>query len=184
MNTEYTASSMKTRAVRNLLFLFAACAVLFACLSSCKVSYSFTGASISPEIKTFTVKPFSKTASLGPASLRQTLTEKLKDKFISQTSLAPVDQNGDLVFEGTITSYSISPISIQANETAAKNRLTISVNVKFTNIRDEKQNFEATFTRYEDYTSTLNLAAVEEGLITTINEQLVDDIFNKAVINW
>jgi hypothetical protein len=158
--------------------------------SSCNVNYSFSGASISPEVKTFTVKFFTKTASLGPASLSQTFTEKLKDKFVSQTTLANVEKNGDLTFEGSITNYSITPISIQSNETAAQNRLTISVNVKFTNLKDEKQNFETTFSRYADYSSSKNLTSpdgpstLEDRLISEINEQLVDDIFNKAVINW
>jgi hypothetical protein len=116
--------------------------------------------------------------------LSQTFTEKLKDKFISQTSLALADKNGDLTFEGSITNYSVTPISIQTNEIAAQNRLTISVNVKFTNLKDEKQNFETSFSRYADYESTKNLATIEDQLITEINDQLVDDIFNKAVINW
>ena len=167
---------------------FPACAlfigILCASFSSCKVGYSFSGASISPEVKTFTVKFFTKTASLGPASLSQTFTEKLKDKFISQTNLGLVDKNGDLTFEGAITNYYVSPISIQTNEIAASNRLTITVNVKFTNLKDEKQNFESSFSRYADYESTKNLAVIEDQLITEINDQLVDDIFNKAVINW
>ena len=158
--------------------------VLCLFLPSCKVGYSFTGASISPEVKTFTVKFFTKTASLGPASLSQRFTEKLKDKFISQTSLANVDRNGDLTFEGTITNYTISPIAIQSNEIAAQNRLSITVSVTFTNIKDEKQNFETSFTRYQDYESSRNLATLENELIEGIYDQLVDDIFNKAVINW
>lgn len=169
-----------------------ASACVFICLlltlstsfNSCKVSYSFSGASISPEVKTFTVKFFNKTASLGPASLSQTFTEKLKDKFISETNLIHAEKNGDLTFEGTISNYAIAPIAIQANETAAKNRLTITVDVKFTNLKDEKQNFETSFSRYTDYDSDKNLSAIEGELITIINEQLVDDIFNKAVINW
>src|SRR5436189_5920813 len=96
-------------------------------IASCKVNYSMTGASISPDIKTFTVKYFSKTASLGPASLSQTFTEKLKDKFISQTNLASVPKDGDLVFEGAITNYTVVPIAVQPNETASQNRLTITV---------------------------------------------------------
>ena len=158
--------------------------LLYAFLPSCKVGYSFSGASISPEVKTFTVKFFTKTAALGPASLSQNFTEKLKDKFISQTSLALADKNGDLTFEGSITNYTIAPIAIQANEVAAQNRLSITVNVKFTNLKDEKQNFETSFTRYVDYDATKNLSSLETGLIEEINTQLVDDIFNKAVINW
>ena len=114
----------------------------------------------------------------------QTFTEKLKDKFVSQTSLALSDRNADLTFEGSISSYSVSPIAIQTNETAAQNRLTITVTVKFTNVKDEKQNFETTFVRYSDYDSNQNIASVEDQLIDDIFTQIIDDIFNKAVINW
>jgi len=175
---------MKSKTIIRLFFYSSMYIVLCTFLSTCKVGYSFSGASISPDVKTFTVKYFNKTASLGPAYLSQRFTEKLKDKFISQTTLTHVDKNGDLTFEGAITNYSIAPIAIQANETAAQNRLSISVNVKFTNLKDEKQNFETSFTRYKDYKSDLNLAQYEEGFIAEIYDQIVDDIFNKAVINW
>ncbi|HNP47402.1 MAG TPA: LptE family protein [Bacteroidia bacterium] len=158
--------------------------LLFAGFTSCKVNYSLSGASISPDVKTLTVKFFQKTAALGPASLSQTFTEALKDKFISQTNLSIVDREGDLTFEGSISNYTIQPLAIQANETAAKNRLSITVNVKFTNIKDEKQNFETGFTRYADFESSQNISSVEDQLIKEIDDQLVDDIFNKAVINW
>ncbi len=143
-----------------------------------------TGASISPEVKTISIRFFQKTAGLGPASLGQTFTEALKDKFISQTNLSLVERDGDLTFEGSIPGYTIMPLAIQANEIAAQNRLSITVNVKFTNLKDEKQNFETTFTRFADFESTLNIASVEDQLIKEINEQIIDDIFNKAVINW
>lgn len=143
-----------------------------------------TGASISPEIKTVNIGYFTKTAALGPPSLSQTFTERLKQKFINETSLSVVSTSADLTFQGTITGYTITPQAIQANETAAKNRLSITVNVKFVNSKDEKQNFETSFTRFADYPSTNSLASAEDALITEINEQLVNDIFNKAVINW
>jgi hypothetical protein len=143
-----------------------------------------SGASVSPDVKTINIKYFTKTAPLGPPSLSQTFTERLKDKFLTQTNLSIINDKADLTLEGSITAYSITPQAIQANETAAKNRLSISVSVKFTNIKDEKQNFETSFTRFADYESTLNIGSLEEGLITEINEQLVDDIFNRAFINW
>ena len=157
---------------------------LLIALSACHVNYSMSGASIAPDVKTVTVKYFTKTAALGPTSMSQTFTEKLKDKFLSQTSLAVVDKNADLNFEGTISGYTVAPIAIQTNEVAAQNRLTITVNVKFTNVKDEKQNFETSFSRYSDYSSSQNLSAVEETLIADIYTQLVDEIFNKVVINW
>lgn len=152
--------------------------------TGCKVNYSLSGASISPDVKTIAVRYFSKTAALGPSSLSQQFTEALKEKFISQTSLSIAEKGADLTLEGTISGYSIQPLAIQANETAAKNRLTISVSVKFTNLKDEKQNFDTGFSRFADFESSQNIAAVEDQLIKEINEQLVDDIFNKAVINW
>ena len=158
--------------------------ILLLAQSSCKVNYSLSGASIAPDVKSIAIKYFPKTAALGPSSLSQTFTEKLKDKFLTQTSLTLVNANADLTLEGAIIGYAISPQAIQANENAARNRLTITVSVKFTNLKDEKQNFETAFTRYADYESTLNITDIEDRLITDINDQLVDDIFNKAMINW
>jgi hypothetical protein len=143
-----------------------------------------SGASISPEAKTIAIKYFPKTAALGPSALSAAFTEQLKDKFESQTKLTLVNGAADLTLEGAITAYVITPQAIQANETAAFNRLSITVNVKFTNLKDEKQNFETSFTRYTDYSSTQNITTIEESLIKEINSQLVEDIFNKAVINW
>ena len=170
--------------VRRYFAVFCSLLFAFCIFSGCKVNYSLSGTSISPDTKTLAVKYFTKTASLGPASMSQTFTEKLKDKFLSQTSLAVVERNADLTFEGSISGYTVAPIAIQTNEVAAQNRLTITVSVKFTNVKDEKQNFETTFSRYSDYTSNQNLTAVEEQLIADIYTQLIDDIFNRAVINW
>lgn len=143
-----------------------------------------SGASISPEVKTITVKYFNKTAALGPPALAQVFTEKLKEKFVSQTSLTPVERNGDVQFEGTITAFTVTPQAILPNEIAAKNRLSISVNVKYTNRIDEKNNFESSFTRFTDYDSQANYSSVEDQLIKEVTDQLIDDIFNKAFINW
>ena len=152
--------------------------------SSCSVNYSFTGASISPKVKTVTIQYFPNQASLVVPTLSRALTDALRDYFTSQTNLVLVDKGGDLNIEGTITGYVVQPIAIQGNETAAMNRLTITVNVIFTNKTDEKQNFETNFSRYEDYQSTLNLSSVQDGLIKQINDKLVQDVFNKAVVNW
>ena len=143
-----------------------------------------SGASIAPDVKTIAIKFFKKTSPLGPSSLSQNFTEKLKDKFLTQTNLSLVNGAADLTLEGSISAYTITPQAIQANESAATNRLSITVNVKFTNLKDEKQNFETPFTRFSEYNSTQNLTSIEEALISDINTQLVEDIFNKSVINW
>lgn len=152
--------------------------------TSCRVSYSFTGASISPEVKTVSIPYLPNNSGLVVPTLSRTITDGLRDYFTSQTNLVLIDRNGDLTLDGAITQYSVQPVAIQGNETAAMNRLTIVVNIKFTNSNDPKQNWESTFSRYQDYSSSFNLNAVQDGLIRDITEQLVQDIFNKAVVNW
>jgi hypothetical protein len=156
---------------------------------SCKVNYSFTGASIAPDVKTISIQYFSSYAPLAKPTYSQTFTEALRDIFLSQTNLSFVPKGGDLQFEGAVTTYNAAPIAIQGTDAnglnkAAQNRLSITVKVKFVNNKDEKQNFETTFTRFADFPTTSALAAEEDRLIKEINNQLVQDIFNKAVINW
>ncbi|MDP4281101.1 MAG: LptE family protein [Bacteroidota bacterium] len=161
--------------------------MLLACMLvtyGCKVNYSFTGASISPDVRTISIPVISNNAPLVVPTLSHTLTDAVRDYFTSQTNLVMVDRNGDLSVEGTITGYDIQPVAIQGNEKAAMNRLTITISVKFTNRKDQKQNFENSFSRYEDYLSTQSLASVQDGLIKDITDQLVQDIFNKSVANW
>ncbi len=163
----------------------AALVAVMALLSGCSMKYSFTGASIPPEAKTFSVAQFPNMALLVNPLLSNTLTEELKDRFMRQTSLIMVQTNGDLSFTGTITDYRTAPMAIQAGtDKAAQNRLTITVKVQFVNNIDPKANFDVQFTQYADYDSSRSLDEVESTLVTVIVEKLVDDIFNKAVVNW
>ena len=156
--------------------------VLFA-IAGCK-PYSFSGASTTPEMKTVSVQYFPNNAALVQPTLSQSLTEALNERLIGETSLSLIEQSGDLSFEGAITNYAVTPVAILQNETAAMNRLTVSIHVKFTNNIDAKLSYETNFMRYEDYLSTSDLSAVEDQLIQSINDQLVEDIFNKALVNW
>ena len=164
---------------------------LITIFSSCGF-YSFTGASISPDVKTFSVDYFNNKATTVNASLSSVFTEMIKEHFTRQTSLEQIENKGDLSFEGEITSYTIKPIAIQANETARQNRLTIKVLVKFENKKDETKNFKTTFSRYRDFSASDDLGSLpedednvlEEILMQEICSELVEDIFNKAVINW
>lgn len=92
--------------------------------------------------------------------------------------------NGDLKFEGTIIDYNVAPVAIQSNDQAANNRLTVTVNVKYFNKFDEAKNFDLNFTRFADYPTSSSLSAQEDALLTEINRQLTEDIFNKAFNNW
>jgi hypothetical protein len=152
-------------------------------MAGCGV-YSFTGASIPPDAKTISITYFTNVAQYVEPSLSQSLTDALRDRFLSQTSLAFTTEGGDLQIEGTITEYATRPVAIQGNETAALNRLTITVKVKFSNLPDPTKDFETSFTRFLDYPSSNDLSAVKDQLISQIDQALVDDIFNKAVVNW
>lgn len=166
------------------IFLSAVFLPLLVLLQGCTMSYSFTGASIPVQAKTISIAYFPNEALLVYPTLSSTFTDALRDRFTSQTRLDLVNFNGDLSIEGKITGYAIQPIAIQGNDVAAKNRLTITVKVTFVNKYDESQNFEESFSRFEDYDSSSNLNDVQDQLIETITEALVDDIFNKAVVNW
>ena len=146
--------------------------------------YSFTGASIPAEAKTVSVTYFPTHAQLVNPLLSNDFTSALRDAIMNQTPLEMVESGGDLAFEGEITDYRTTPVAITAAQTAAMNRLTITVKVRFSNRFDETKDFEQSFSHYEDYPSDQDLNAVQDNLTGVIVEALVEDIFNKAVVNW
>ncbi len=146
--------------------------------------YSFKDAAIDPNIKTFTVDYFdNKAAEINP-KLSQAFTERLKDEILTQSNLDETAQKPDVEFAGFISKYTVNPIAPQAGETSSMSRLTIAVNVDYTNHVNEKGSWQSTFSRYADFDATQTLTAVEDQLIEEINNQLVDDIFRKAFVNW
>lgn len=182
---ENSKNIMKLKTIRiSVVIVTLACMVVL--LNSCGV-YSFTGASISPNVKTISIAYFANNAQFVQPTFSQKFTDALRDKFRTQTNLMIVNKGGDLNIEGEITGYDPNqPIAIQggADQTASLYRLNVTVNVRFTNKKDEKQNFESIFTTYKDYGRDTRFADVEEKFIDEINEKLVQDIFNKAVVNW
>jgi hypothetical protein len=152
--------------------------------NSCKIAYSFTGANISPAVRTFSVYYFPNRARLVNPTLSQSFTEALKEKLQRQTSLNELAEDGDLVFEGQITGYEVRPMAIQKDDMAAQNRLTISVRVKYTNAVDPDQNLDRTFSAFEDFDSSSTLTDVEDGLVPEIISKLTEDIFNATLANW
>jgi hypothetical protein len=162
--------------------LIICCCMLFA-INGCKV-YSFSGANIPPDIHSFSVELFQNRASTGPASLPQSFTDRLKLKFQTEGGLKQASSDGDLQFKGAITGYSITSDAAVANTTSALLRLTITVQVDFTNTKNEKDKWSETFSRYAQVPSTENISSVEGALIDEINRQLVDDIFQKALVKW
>lgn len=159
-------------------------AVLCLVLFSCKAKISMSGASIPPEAKTISVGFFKNNTSLGAPSLAQRFTEKLKDVVSQQTNLALVRNNGDLQFEGYIADYNIAPVAVQTLDQASMNRMTITVNVLYKNRFDPKKNFEQTFTRFADFSSSENVSSKEPELVQEIYRLITEDIFTRAFNDW
>lgn len=178
LNRKYQ-EKLKRVAIPSVLFLFIA--VVF---TACSVSYSFTGARVSPLAKTFSVQYFQNRAPIVQVGLSQTITDALIDKCKAQTRLKYSTSIGDVSFEGEISDYSARPLTVGANAQAAKNRFTIAVKVKFTNVYDPDLSFEQTFSRYEDYDSNRDLSSVEKELSDKIINLIVEDIFNQAFVNF
>lgn len=168
------------RTTRAVLFL-----LLFPILLHESCSYKLSGASIPPEMKTVAVQFFENNATLVVPSLSQDFTEALKNRIRNQSRLSVIRAEGDANFEGRITDYSIRPIAVQGNERAGLSRLSITVNVKYTNVLKPEQSFEQSFTRFQDLDLAAgSLQSQESRLIPLINQALTEDIFNRAFANW
>ena len=148
------------------------------------MNYSFTGASIPPELETVSVQHFENRALIINPSLSRDMTEALKDMFQSRTRLQLTNDIGDADFIGVIENYRSAPQAIQADEQASLERLTITVRVTYNNTADPELNFETSFSRYEDYDARIGLEAVEADLVKKIVAQITEDIFNRAFVNW
>lgn len=152
-------------------------------LSGCGI-YSFSGTNLSPDLKTFTVLNFTMGTAGGPANLPQKLTEQLKEYFQKNTSLTILPSGGDLILEGSITGYDVTPAATTANDQAGLNRLNVTVQVRFTNGKDETKNFDQSFTYYADFPQEQTLDQNESRLLPTIQENLIQQIFNKSAADW
>ncbi|MBS1589677.1 MAG: hypothetical protein JST52_08715 [Bacteroidetes bacterium] len=156
------------------LFFFAFC--------GCGV-YSFTGATISG--KTINIHVLENHAPNVVPTLSATLTDKIRNRILSQTGLAPQNNlQTDYDISGSISMYQVTVSGVQNTQQASQNRLTIAVQISFKNRLNEKAGFDQSFTRFADFPATQTLQAAEPALIETIATQLADDIFNKAFVNW
>jgi hypothetical protein len=149
-------------------------------LVSCKLSLS--GGNYG-EAKTISIAFFPNNAALVQPTLSQSFTEDLRNFFQTQSPLSLISKGGDLQIEGAITDYRVGPVGV-SNQAASSNRLTITVNVKFSNSKDSTKDYDTSFSRFVDFSSTQNISSIEQELVSQVNQQLIQDIFNKALINW
>lgn len=157
--------------------------LLIILLPSCKI-YRFSDASVDPNWKTFTMGQTLNIATLQNPNAAPAFTEKLKDKFLRETRMVMIREDGDLQFSATIIEYSVDPVSITNVETTSQNRLNISVKIDCVNKKDDKKSFSQTFRDGENFDANKQFSDVENGLINTIFDRLVQQAFNRTFGNW
>ncbi len=155
--------------------------VLLVCLNSC---YSFKGASLSTDLKTIQINNIRLEIAGGPTNLSLTVNEKLKEYFQRNTTLKLVNQNPDLLIEGTIVGYELTPQAPTTDDKAGLNRLTLKISFNVVNRLDDTKNFEQEFSFYQDFPQNQTLSQVEKTLIPKLTDQIILDLFNKIAGDW
>ena len=159
--------------------------ILFAIFATTLIScYSFSGASIPPNIRTFSVDMFQNRATMINPTLSMEMTDGLRSYISSRSNLREIDGAPDIEISGEITAYTLTPMAAQADAQAALQRFTITIRVNFANNVTPADSFTQNFSVFRDFDSTLDFNAVEEGFVREIVEQLVNDIFMRAFANW
>jgi Lipopolysaccharide-assembly len=150
---------------------------------SCNI-YNFTGTG-KIDAKTFQVNFFQNTAELVEPGIDRTFTQKLQNLIQNQTNLSLTNSGGDLLYEGEIVDYRLSPMAATADQGAAQTRLSITVNVKFTNKNKEKDDFEKKFSFYDDFNGSEQLVgARRDEVVNRVFERIIQDIFNESLAKW
>ena len=155
---------------------------IFCCFSSCGI-YNFTGGSTG-NAKTFQVNFFQNRAPLIEPGMDRDFTFYLQDLINNQTNLSLTTTNGDLVYEGEIVNFTIAPMVANAEQRAAQNRLTVTINVRLTKIKEYDKDFEKSFSHSYDFRANMQLSAVKATAFEAIFERIGQDIFNASLANW
>ena len=154
-------------------------------LAACSVSYKFNGASINyNKTKTIQIEDFPIRSSYVWGPMGPIFNNQLKDMFANHTRLIQVRRNSDLKIEGEITQYTQRNKGVSSQGYSAQTELSMTVNVRFTNNTNHKEDFERQFTATKSYETTQSLNAVQEELVTQMVKELTDQIFNATVANW
>ncbi len=154
-------------------------------LAACSISYKFNGASIDyTKTKTIQIAEFPIRSSYVWGPMASIFNNKLKDTYADNTRLIQVKRNGDLKLEGEITQYNQRNKAVTSEGSSAQTELSMTVNVRFTNNVNHKEDFEKQFTATATYENTQTLSAVQEDLVTQMVKTITDQIFNATVANW
>ena len=158
-------------------------------LNSC---YSFSGSSLTDE-KTVQINEFPNNAALVNPTLAQQFSTDIQNRFLQRTTLKGTKQNPDILIEGEITDYSITPTTISSTtqQTSAggtiqesQNKLTITVKVRYENKLHPELNFEKNFSDEAVFNSSLSQDQIETSQVKIATDRIINKIFNDIVANW
>jgi len=174
---------MRKILIANTLFLLFLAGGMF---SSCSISYSFSTPSTIDysKVNSISIKDFPNMATLVYAPLSQMFTEELKDKFTRKSKLQILREGGDLDLEGEITGYNYMPLAVKEDAYASQTRFTITIRVRFTNNANPDDDFEQSFSAYQEFSNTSTIDQVQDELSEIIIKEIVDNIFNETVSKW
>lgn len=159
--------------------------IVFFLVNSCTISYKFNGASIDyTKTKSISITDFPNTAELIYPPLSQEFAETLRDTYSKQTRLQLLKKGGDMNLEGEITGYQLTPMAISADSYSAETKLTITIKVRFSNNKNPVDDFEKSYTAYQNFDSSRLLSDVEDELMKIMVKEIADNIYNDTVAKW
>lgn len=154
-------------------------------VAGCSISYKFNGGAIDyTQLRTIAIYDAINKAPIVYPTLASTFTERLKDYYVSRTRLSLVPQAGDLELECTFTGYELTPLAISQDNFAERTNFTVTVQVKFTNRANPKENFDRSFRAFRDFPRSQPFNDVQDQLLDEIQTDLIQQIFNATVENW
>lgn len=164
------------------VYLFGCVLLLLTGCKSCK--YSLSGINIPADVKNISIAYFDNKAQLVNPSISQKFTEQLKDKFLRETTLAIIANEGDFQLSGFITDYKIEPVATTTATGSAKNRFSMTVKAKFVCPKHKDMDFEENFTKFQEFEATENFQAIENRLAEEVSTQIIQEIFTKIALKW
>lgn len=171
--------------VINPVFKYVAIVTLLLVMNACSISYTFNGASIDyTKTRSISIVDFNNVAQLIHPPLAQEFSEKLRDKYAKQTRLKVLKSGGDLHIEGEVVGYDLTPMSIGQDSYSAETRLTVTINVRFTNNQKPEDDFEKKYVAFKSFDSNMMITEVQDELLATIIEDITDNIYNDTVAKW
>lgn len=178
-------SKNKLRVFNNLSVKVVTVIVIAFLCNSCTIAYKFNGASIDyTKTKSIAIADFINTSELVYAPLAQEFSEKLRDLYAKSTRLQLLKKGGDMNLEGEIVEYQLTPMAISADTYASQTKLTITINVRFTNSKSPEDDFEKKYSAYQTFDSNSLLNEIQDELLKTMIDEITDNIYNDTVAKW